>query len=333
MNACPVGSTDVDFSNLSVIAVTYNSEAIIAKFLDQLEPAIAGGAEVIVVDNESSDGTTAVLNSYSPRVIVRSMGWNSGFARAVNSGVSASSHRFIAVLNPDLSIQPTGLLRLMDVLAADDEVGLVGPLIRQADGISGNSGAGRFPTVWRTVTTLWGLSLLAGPGVLEGTVLLQRQVGQRRDVDWLTGACLVTRRSHWDTVGGLSEEWFMYGEDVDLGWKVRGSGLRVTVEPSVTAEHAVGGSSGEARVRDKDSNPLEAAWIVNQYDFYKRRMSRGPVDEFAWWLVAWLGLQGRSVAHRLLGSILRRPALRYRGEWLTRCANLLWQSRSAQETT
>ncbi len=313
--------------------MTYNSDAVIESFLDQLAPALAGGAEVIVVDNDSSDATMKMLGDRESNLMAIPMGWNAGFAQAVNRGVSASNRPFIAILNPDLSIEPNGLLRLVDLLAADGRIGLAGPLIRQADGVSGNSGAGRFPTVWRTIATLWGVSLLAGPKFLEGTVLLRRQISRRRDVDWLTGACLVSRRTHWDAVGGLSERWFMYGEDVDLGWKMKASGLRVTVEPSVAAQHAVGGSSGEERVRDGDASPLEAAWIVNQYEFYRTQMSAGSTSDLAWFVAAWTGLRARSFAHHVIAVAFRRPDLRGRAEWLARCAVFLQRSRKSQRTT
>lgn len=322
----PSEETAVEFRPLSmvtVVVVTFNSERVIEQCLRHVVPVLDQGGEVLVVDNASKDETVKRVESLDSRIVVIKEAENLGFAAAVNLAARMSNREVLCLLNPDAGLEAESLSRLTSVVLSDPSIGILGPLVTQEDGRSGNSGAGRFPTIWRTFCTLWGVSLLAGPEILEGTVLLTRQVRRARDVDWLTGACIVARRATWIEVGGLTERWFMYGEDIDLGMRVREAGLRTVVLPDLHVEHAVGGSSEGAA-----QSPIESAWLVNQYEFFMSSMSSGRFENFLWKWTAVAGVCIRALAHSVL-SLWEGSSARMRGRWLLRCARDLVRTEAA----
>lgn len=308
-------------THVAVIVVTYNSATVIEDALCQLVGVLDGGGEVIVVDNCSTDDSVARARQVDPRIVVLALDDNYGFAVGVNRGLALARSGYVCLLNPDAAVTSEALVRLAGWLLEDPTMGAIAPLVVQGEGYSGNSGAYRFPTIWRTFSTLWGVSLISGPGWLEGTTLLTRQIRVRRDVDWLTGACVVMPTDFLREVGGLTERWFMYGEDIDLGLRIARGGKRVVVDPSVVVHHRVGGSS------EKRRSALEAAWLVNQWQFYRSDLAPRHSYAEVWRIVAVLGVGGRAVLHLASGVLRRKPDAKSRGKWLWRCGVALARER------
>lgn len=316
-SAGAAGNPTIGRPSISILVVTYNSAAVVSEALQSVSSLIDDGGEVIVVDNNSTDGTPAVVHSIDARIRLVSMPSNRGFSAAVNVGARLVSTSYLCLLNPDAVVDADALRALVGLCEADQSIGAIAPLVVQGDGRSGGSGAYRFPTRWRTFCTLWGLSLIAGPSWLEGTVLLSRQVTRARDVDWLTGACILIPTRVWRDVGGMTERWFMYAEDIDLGLRVQRLGRRVVVDPRFEVHHRVGGSS------DRSSSELEAAWLVNQWDFYRTELAPSAWAAEVWRAIAVGGVGARALIHIALGRASRDHGLLSRGRWLWRCAAAL----------
>lgn len=310
-----------DPPTISVIVVTYNSARVLRETLESVVCLIGEGGEVIVVDNNSSDETLGIVRDVDPRIRIAALPSNIGFSAAVNHGARAATSTCLCLLNPDAVVHPNDLSRLARVLEHDPTIGAIAPVVIQEEGKSGNSGAYRFPTIWRTFCTLWGVSLLAGPSLLEGTVLLVRQIREPRDVDWLTGACLLIPRNVWHEIGGMTERWFMYGEDIDLGLRLRRLRKRVVVDPRFEVRHQVGKSS------DKPPGSLESAWLVNQWDFYRTDLTDSRVHAAVWKIIAVGGVALRALIHDVTAAATGRSELRTRGRWLWRCATALRKAR------
>jgi N-acetylglucosaminyl-diphospho-decaprenol L-rhamnosyltransferase len=126
-------------------------------------------------------------------------------------------------------------------------------------------------------------------GVLRGHYLLPDQVRGRHEVDWVTGACLAIRADTWSAIGGITDRWFMYAEDIELCFKVRRAGLTVVLDSGSTVSHLVGGSTGAS------AGPIRSDWIVNLFDFYRADMSPNPAASATWKIVVALGLLSRAV--------------------------------------
>jgi len=297
----------------SVIIVTFNSAAVVAGALASAKAILDRGGEVIVVDNASTDETCSIVNTIDERVSLVKMPSNVGFAGAVNHGARQASRGYLCLLNPDSHIDPEAIAYLTARLRTDSSIGAIAPLIEQGGSAAGNSGSYRFPTLWRTLLTFSGLSFLGGPRWLEGTVLLRKQITASRTVDWLTGACLVVPIEVWDEVGGLTERWFMYAEDLDFGMRIRRSGRKSVVDPAVSISHEVGtGSSTPAPA-------IEAAWLVNQWDFYRTEMARASFQPAVWKATASIFITARAAAFALMSLTPRRRGLLARSRWLMRC--------------
>ena len=245
--------------DVAVVVVTYNSQAVVADLLDSLPAALDGlVADVVVVDNGSSDGTVDVLAERTDcRVVV---GTNVGYAAGINRGVSAATGGVpVLVLNPDARLLPTCVPRLLAALERPG-VGVVAPRVESPGGRLELS-LRREPTLLRAL----GLSALHRPAFSE---YVQEPVDYTRGhvVDWALGAVLLFSRRCFDALGGWDESYFLYSEETAFCLAARDLGLLTWFEPSAVAVH-IGGQSGQ-------SANTHAMQIVNRVRLYRRR--NGP---------------------------------------------------------
>lgn len=291
-SVCPV---------LSVIIVTYNSSDVVTDCLYALAPSFEDSIEVIVVDNASSDGTAELVEREFPSVSVIRSPENGGFAGGVEIGVSHAHGTALCLLNPDAVAERATLLELAKRLRIDESLGIVAPVIRQPEGRLQILSAGYIPSTWRMFTHYSGLSRLGRHARwLEGHYLLPAQATAARDVDWVTGACLVISPDAWDRIGGISRRWFMYAEDVELCWRMWRHGYRVRLFPDLEVTHLVGASAtGHEKM-------VNSAWVTNLYDFYAKDIAENGLQRFSWRIIVSVGLISRSVVYGIRGRGGRR---------------------------
>src|SRR5262249_18505937 len=181
-----------------------------------------GAAEVVIVDNDSPWHTLIPRLRRMPGVSLRRWRSNRGFARAVNEGVRLSRGDWVLLLNPDMSLEPgfldKALARAEELAKTDTHTGIIGFGLRDADGGRQRS-AGPFPTLASSLLRL----LLPRPW----RKYYLRSAAQCRPVDWVTGCCLLVRRTCWEDLGGLDGDFFLYYEDVDLCRRARRHGWAV----------------------------------------------------------------------------------------------------------
>ncbi|MDX6448484.1 MAG: N-acetylglucosaminyl-diphospho-decaprenol L-rhamnosyltransferase [Gaiellaceae bacterium] len=229
-------------SRVCAIIVTYNSadsvEACVA-------PLLEAGADVIVVDNASADGTAQLVSDRLPGVDLIANQENRGFPAAVNQGAARALSNTLLLVNPDCVV-PAETVRALDAfLEEHPDVGLVGPRLREADGsiqISAHP-LGSFSTLLanrarrvlpRGLADRFGESYDVCLNATEPT-----------DVGMMIAACVAIRRDLLEQIGGLDEGYFMYLEDMELCLQVRRAGYRVVYLPTVEARHVGGASSGD----------------------------------------------------------------------------------------
>lgn len=234
---------------LSIIVVSYNTRALLARCLTSLAAAAhETGQEIIVVDNASGDGSAEMVRRDFPGVRCIANAANVGFARAVNQGIRVSRGEWLVLVNSDAEVFPGSLDALVAFLRAQPTVGAVGPQIRFPDGRVCQS-CFRFPTLFRPYLNFEVVRRVAGDAFSLSYPPGAPPRAEGGEVDWLSGACLVLRRKALDQVGLLDEHFFMYFEDTDLCRRLHGAGWSVWYRPQIHVFHRVGQSGTGERER------------------------------------------------------------------------------------
>lgn len=279
-------------AKVSVVLVTYNSSSVIHHSLTPL--ANCEQIEILIIDNNSSDDTVHIIGKSFPGITLIENTNNDGFAKAVNLAAQRATGQVLVLLNPDAIIQPHDVLSLADRVIASDGLGIAAPLIKHPTGDLRIVSGGRFPTIWRMFCHYFGLSRIHASPLFEGHYFLMSEVeASPMQAEWATGACLAMRRDLWEHLGGLSERWFMYAEDIELCYRVSQAGLKTVIFPDVPATHLVGESDSTSR---KSANPV---WVLNLFDFYKMALSKSKFHNLTWALVVGVGLGSRSIVYKV----------------------------------
>ncbi len=267
---------------LSVVVVNYLCWHDTATLVRQLRttPALRhGAAEIIIVDNDSPWHPLIPRLRRMPGVSLRRWRGNRGFARAVNEGVRLGRGDWILLLNPDMSLEPgfldKALARAEELAAADSHTGILGFGLRNADGGSQRS-AGPFPTLASSLARL----LLPRPW----RKYYLRDSAACRPVDWVTGCCLLVRRTCWDDLGGLDGDFFLYYEDVDLCRRARERGWTVWHEPALSAthHHPLHARRVPAHLRLVTRHAL-LTYARKHWPAWQTRLLAGIIRVEAWW--------------------------------------------------
>jgi len=251
---------------LAIIIVTYNSRDEIGDCLASVVGHTAPyPTQVIVVDNQSTDGTLAAIREHWPMVQAIESGGNLGFARANNLGVAATTSEYVLLLNPD-TIAPSGAIQaLLRALASQPDAAIAGPrLLNDRDVPELSFGPPISPWGELKQKTLLALYHRRVRGVVNYVERLSREAGERA---WVSGACLLVRRADLERVGGLDERFFMYTEDVDLCTSVRARGRRVIFVPQAEVRHLRGRSAG----RNPETERLRR---LSHLAFYEKHLPR-----------------------------------------------------------
>ncbi len=199
----------------------------------------------MVIDNDSSDGIVEHLRD-NAAVSVIEMGDNTGFSRANNAGIAATTARNVVLLNPDTEVRPGSLETMVAFLDEHPDAGIVAPKLLNTD-LTDQGTARAFPSPAAAVfgrrsplTKLfpgnrWAKRYLTG---------LDRAGDEPFEIDWVSGACLMTPRRVIDDVGPLDQDFFMHWEDAEFCHRVKRSGYQVWCTPRAWVIHHEGGARG-----------------------------------------------------------------------------------------
>ena len=248
---------------LAVIIVTFNSSGEIGDCLRAL-PAAASATphEVVVVDNASADGTAALVRATSPAVRVIDAGGNLGFARANNLGIRGTSSDLVLLLNPDTVPQPGAIDALVGVLDAQPRVAVAGPRLVDRGGRAELSFGAMIGPLAELRQKFFTVGHDRGWPVVAAQV--ERWTRQPAFPHWVSGACLLIRRSSLEHAGLLDERYFLYTEDVDLCAAVRAQGGLIRFSPEAQVVHARGASRATA------GSAADLAYRRSQIAFYRK---------------------------------------------------------------
>jgi GT2 family glycosyltransferase len=212
------------------VVVTHDSAAAVADMLPALSEQLAPGDEVVVVDNDSRDGTLAVVRAVAPDAVVVKNACNTGFAAGANAGARAAGGDLLLFLNPDATPAP-GFVHAVRAPA-------------------------REWTAWMGLVTT-GRSINSSGGVMHFTGIAwagREPAPGPHEAAFLSGACLAVPRDVWEGAGGFAEEYFMYHEDVEFSLRLRLGRGRLGVEPAAVVDHEYEFAKGPAKWRRLESN-------------------------------------------------------------------------------
>ena len=246
---------------VSVAVVSWNTRELLLRCLDSLAAdAAAGLAEVIVVDNGSSDGSADAARAHAPWAEVIEPPKNLGFGRAVNLVAGRTDSQWLAIANADVAPQENALEALL-AGGVDPAVGAVAPRLVLPDGSTQHS-VGPLPTIPLALAFNLGLYRLS-PRLADRLCLEGHWNPRRgREVPWAIGAFLLVRRTAFDAVGGFDERQWMYAEDLDLGWRLHSAGWATRYEPEATVLHASGAATTMAFGEDRLVQFMRATYAV-----------------------------------------------------------------------
>jgi GT2 family glycosyltransferase len=263
----------------SVVIVNWNTRELVLQCVDSIKCSTALPLQIVVVDNGSHDGSADALAAAHPDVTLVRAGENLGFARGNNLGFRHAHGEHLVLLNSDTIVLPGAIDALVRYLDAHPDVGAAGG--QQLDGNRQFSPSGNwFPNVWIDLSVVVGLHRLRW-WLINHRVPIARLWGRLEtgDVDWLSGSFVAVRRRVVDEVGPLPEEFFMYGEDLEWGWRMKQAGWRRVYVHGSPIIHLENRSAEKLFKSEKPHRLLDGF-----YTFARRH--RNPVG----WRVAWLAL-------------------------------------------
>lgn len=230
--------------DLSIIIVNWNTRDLLAQCLQSItDYALTDESfaiETVVVDNASADDSIVIVQQRFPWVKLIENQENVGFARANNQAIRQSQGRFILLLNSDAQLVPGAVTTMIRFLDSNPKAGIASVPIASPDG-NPQFCYGDFPNLYRDFRALFGLH--------RWDLSCWKTLDKPRQVDWVSGACLMARRKTLDHIGLLDESFFMFGEEVDLCYRAVKAGWQVFLIPSTPVLHVRAGSSGKTAER------------------------------------------------------------------------------------
>lgn len=260
--------TDPGAADLAVVIVNFNAGDYLERCLASLEAHRDDVAlDVLVIDNASSDGSHRAAVAAHPWARLIENPENVYLSPAWNQGIGATRAPFVLLLNPDTEWFAGTLADYLAVARRHPRAGLVGPMVRDPDGAVYPSGR-PFPSL---VDAL-GHAFL-GPIVPANPFTRRYHLDgwdrrSEREVDWVSGCCMLLSRAALDSVGPLDEGFLLYGEELDLATRLHAKGWSVLFTPEVEIVHEIGVSTG----RGRDTYRMHSASV---YRYYRKHRAGG----------------------------------------------------------
>lgn len=313
---------------VTILIISYNTREMTLACLRSIAQETQIPHEVILLDNASQDGSAAAVAAAFPDVRLMAETTNHGFAKGNNLGAAHARGEYLLLLNPDTVVLDRAIDRLMEFAQAQPEAMIWGGRTLYGDRrLNPTSCWGRM-TLWSVFCTTTGLSsALRGSRIFnpEGYGNWQRDTA--REVDIVTGAFLMMKRSFWDRLGGFDLRYVMYGEEADLCLRARALGAKPQITPEATIIHYVGASE---QVRGSKIVMLIKAKLLLIRDHFPA-WQKAPAT---WMFRAWplTRFWAAAVAARLKGSAsAAEKASGWKEVWTRRAE--WWQGYTGQRDT
>jgi GT2 family glycosyltransferase len=231
--------------DLSVIIVNYNVKEFLQNLIYSIQKAACNlDYEILIVDNNSEDGSVEFIREKFPFITLIANDTNLGFSKANNIGLSRAKGEYILLLNPDVIVSEDTFQKMIDFFKSHRDCGLAGCKILNPDGTLQLACRRSFPGPWIAFCKVTGLSTLFPKSRLFARYnLTYLNENETYEVDAVSGSFMMMTREAYQRVGGLDEEFFMYGEDLDLCYRIQKAGLKVFYVHSTQIIHYKGEST------------------------------------------------------------------------------------------
>ena len=257
-------------TDLAVVVVNYNAGDYLQRCLASIQTHRGDvSLDVVVIDNASQDGSHTAALAAHPWARLIANRENKGLSAAWNQGIRETQAPYLLFLNPDAEVWCGTLSDYLRVAHEHPRAGIVGPLVRNADGTVFSSGRS-FPSVPDAL----GHAFLGG--VAPGNPFTGRYHARdwdrstERQVDWVSGCCMLMPRSAFDEAGVFDEGFFLYGEELDMATRLASAGLDVLFTPQVEIIHEIGVSTGRSR-------RMLLMHSASVYRYYRKHRAVGPL--------------------------------------------------------
>lgn len=236
--------------DVSIIIVNYNTKDLLKQTIDSVLRSTTGiEYEIIVVDNDSRDGSIQMVREEYPDVLLIANNGNLGFAKANNIGIKKSSGRYILILNSDTVVAKDCIKSCMKYMDENKKVGALGCKVELINGDLDKACKRGFPTPQASLYYMLKLDKLYPNSKRFGQYNLTYLPNDKiNEVDVLVGAFMMVRHEVILKVGLLDEEFFMYGEDIDWCYRIKEAGYKNIYYPLAKITHYKGASSKKRRL-------------------------------------------------------------------------------------
>lgn len=235
---------------VTALVVSYNVRDLLVDALRAFYESSDVPVQVVVVDNASKDGSPEAVAGIFPQADLIRMPRNVGYGAANNAGLERCRGRFLLLLNPDVAVGPGCVGRLADFLLTRPDAGAAGPRLLRPDGTPDQAARRAFPSPSVAFYRLVGLSRLFPKSPRFGRYNMGHVSPDAvHEMDAGTGACLMLRRTAVDKVGFFDPAYFMYGEDLDLCFRLKEGGWKVFHVPAAGAVHVKGAATRQSTRR------------------------------------------------------------------------------------
>lgn len=231
---------------LSIIIVSYNTKEFLEKCLNSIKESKFSDFEIIVVDNDSKDGTVEYMDksSFSNLQFIKNTK-NLGFSKANNKGVRLAKGEYILFLNPDTEVMPDTFSRALKFIEKNKDIGALTCKVVLPNRKLDDSCHRGFPTPWNALFFFSGLEeLFPTSRLFAGYHLGWKDYTKPHEIDSGAGAFLLVRREAGEEIKWWDEDYFFYGEDLDLCFRLKQKGWKVFYLPQTSIIHYKGISSG-----------------------------------------------------------------------------------------
>lgn len=233
--------------DLAIIIVSHNTRQLLQDCLTSLYAAEhpPGGLEIIVVDNASRDGTVEMLRQNFGRVRLVTNDDNRGFSAANNQGAAVANSDYLLFLNSDTSVRPDALVKPLQYLQANPQVGALTVRLVYPNGQRDPDNHRGYPTPWTSFCHFTRLDrLFPHSPRFNGYYQSYQDFSQTHPIEVAAGSYLMMPAALFQELGGWDEDYFFYGEDIDLCYRINQAGYQIIYYPEVEVVHYKGASSG-----------------------------------------------------------------------------------------
>jgi len=225
---------------ISIVIVNWNTRKLLKNCLQSIASVkTSRDSEIIIVDNGSNDGSSEMCRKVFPKVRLIENGSNLGFGQANNQGILSSKAELVLLLNSDTIVLPNSIEKMIEPMHKDSSIGVLGCRLIRPDG-SYQPSSMNYPNLKTVIVErllLYKLSLK-----LPRTPVEPPYIESQIECDWVSGACMLIRKNALETAGLFDPNIWMYGEEMELCYRIKAAGWKVAFHPDATIIH-LGGES------------------------------------------------------------------------------------------